>query len=348
MGKDAHMRNDVKLGLAIGGVLLAVLIVYVLVVPAGGKKAPQANQQNPTGVTIEPAPDGQAAIPAPPPEAPAATFTPSSPATPSTANESAAAPAEQTASAAPANGKEIDWAKLLDGQQTLIAETPVPAPRSDAANVTVGAANNATGANAQESTVPNEPAIPNTPAEAPAPAPTIANESPAPAAPTQPEVAAAPPAEPTVQPTSPSSDVLGPTKERTHVIREGETLSSISAVAYGTPNQYPAIVRANPGLDPNRLKVGTTINLPAINLSATAADASTASARIAPAIDATKQYRVLPGDSLHKISLKLYGKSDRANKIYELNRKIIGDDPAKVRAGSVLELPEPPTQTASR
>ena len=52
MGKDAHMRNDVKLGFAIGGVLLAVLIVYVLVVPGGSsstnppKKVSQANGGN--------------------------------------------------------------------------------------------------------------------------------------------------------------------------------------------------------------------------------------------------------------------------------------------------------------
>ena len=32
------MRNDVKLGFAIGGVLLAVLIVYVLVVPGGSSQ----------------------------------------------------------------------------------------------------------------------------------------------------------------------------------------------------------------------------------------------------------------------------------------------------------------------
>src|SRR5689334_4388480 len=32
MGKDAHMRKDVKLGFAVGGILIAVLVVYVLVV----------------------------------------------------------------------------------------------------------------------------------------------------------------------------------------------------------------------------------------------------------------------------------------------------------------------------
>src|SRR3954470_607391 len=35
------MRKDVKLGFAIGGVLLAVLIVYVLVVPGSEKTPPQ-------------------------------------------------------------------------------------------------------------------------------------------------------------------------------------------------------------------------------------------------------------------------------------------------------------------
>src|SRR5688572_24311992 len=59
MGKDAHMRKDVKLGFAIGGVLLAVLIVYVLVVPGGGdKRLSQATggaaQTNGGGVTLEP------------------------------------------------------------------------------------------------------------------------------------------------------------------------------------------------------------------------------------------------------------------------------------------------------
>ena len=54
------MRNDVKLGFAIGGVLLAVLIVYVLVVPGGSKTARQTRVTPPAQgdgrVTLEPVP----------------------------------------------------------------------------------------------------------------------------------------------------------------------------------------------------------------------------------------------------------------------------------------------------
>src|SRR5262249_20846810 len=109
----------------------------------------------------------------------------------------------------------------------------------------------------------------------------------------------------------------------THRIQPGETLSSISTAAYGSPSFYPAIVKANPGIDPQRLKVGQTINLPdASAIKPSASDATHASAHIpaagtvgtagtaasaAPTIDSTTEYRVQPGDSLHKIALKLYG-----------------------------------------
>src|SRR4051812_20865196 len=76
MGKDAHMRNDVKLGFAIGGVLLAVLIVYVLVVPGGSSgtkvaKTDSTNKHDNSKVSLEPATQ-----PAAPPVAPAGVFTP--------------------------------------------------------------------------------------------------------------------------------------------------------------------------------------------------------------------------------------------------------------------------------
>jgi nucleoid-associated protein YgaU len=43
--------------------------------------------------------------------------------------------------------------------------------------------------------------------------------------------------------------------------------------------------------------------------------------------------------------VKLYGRADRADKIHQINRQIIGEDPAKVKVGQVLSLPEPPTQS---
>jgi nucleoid-associated protein YgaU len=138
-------------------------------------------------------------------------------------------------------------------------------------------------------------------------------------------------------------------------IQSGETLSSISTTFYGSPAYYPAIVKANPGIDPQRLKVGTTIKLPdASAVKPSASDATHASARIpgstaapAAAIDANSEYKVQPGDSLHKIAVKLYGKSTEADKIYQLNKQMIGDDPHRLKVGQVLKLPEPPTVTTS-
>ena len=86
------MRKDVKLGFAIGGVLLAVLIVYVLVVPGGGDQrvaqatgggAGQAGNGNVSLEPVAPPTNSNAPTTQPrgdvaqtPPAAPPTTFTP--------------------------------------------------------------------------------------------------------------------------------------------------------------------------------------------------------------------------------------------------------------------------------
>lgn len=139
-----------------------------------------------------------------------------------------------------------------------------------------------------------------------------------------------------------SAPVTGST--RTHVVKIGETYSSISAAAYGSSKYYAHIEHANPGIDPVRLKPGMTITLPAIESKPAAA--SSAVARQQQTIDPLTQYKVQPNDSLYTISLRLYGKADRVQKIYELNKNVIGDDMSRVKVGMVLKLPEAPTQTA--
>jgi nucleoid-associated protein YgaU len=154
-------------------------------------------------------------------------------------------------------------------------------------------------------------------------------------------------------------------KQRTHVIQKNETLSSISLAAYGSANYYPHILRANPGLDDKRMKVGQTIVLPDVSAVKPSAQDAAAGAQIgasgaqngasgapvaasAAQIDPAKDYKVVANDSLYRISVKLYGKSDMATKIYELNKQQIGEDPAKLKLGMVLKLPSPPTATQAR
>ncbi len=134
----------------------------------------------------------------------------------------------------------------------------------------------------------------------------------------------------------------------THVVKNGETFVTIAAAYYGNGKYYKLIVAANPKVDPTHLKIGQTITLPAYDAKAeTAKSAKPAAAPEAP-IDAKAEYRVLAGDNLHRICVKLYGDSKQVDALYDLNKAKIGSDPAKLKLGMVLKLPIAPTAKSSR
>jgi hypothetical protein len=51
---------------------------------------------------------------------------------------------------------------------------------------------------------------------------------------------------------------------------------------------------------------------------------------------------VQAGDSLYRISVKLYGNGSHAEELYENNAKLIGDDAAKLKVGTILKLHDAP------
>ena len=57
-----------------------------------------------------------------------------------------------------------------------------------------------------------------------------------------------------------------PPSSCTYTIRSGDTLGSIAARHLGASKRWPEIARANPGLNPDRLRVGAVINLPCVNV----------------------------------------------------------------------------------
>jgi nucleoid-associated protein YgaU len=132
---------------------------------------------------------------------------------------------------------------------------------------------------------------------------------------------------------------------RTHRIESGENFSTIAATVYGNSKYYLKIEAANPGVNPNRLKVGTVINLPAIDVTtdANSTASTTANTPAAVAVDSPGSsagvYTVQSNDSLWKIAQKTLGDGRLGSQIYELNRQIIGPDPDRLKTGMVLKLP---------
>ncbi len=50
--------------------------------------------------------------------------------------------------------------------------------------------------------------------------------------------------------------------ERTYTIQKGDTLWSIARTQLGDGKRYKEIMELNPGLEPNKLRIGTVIKLP--------------------------------------------------------------------------------------
>ena len=326
------MRKDVKIGLTIGGVLLAVLIVYLLVPKNndGNQLARDTSSSSTSDQRQEGAEAGTGGSPSTL-STPVTGSQDSSPGAsqqpPQPSNEAHAAPdrpvqdAPQPPAEAP-NGalKSVDWETIVHtGRIPDEARIPLVGTNGSRAETDVFGEAPKTGANGGPEI--NWQGAGGTP---PAPPGGAAPKPAAPATPATPK---------------------GTPKE--HVIQPGEHLSSISLALYGDARHYKEILKANPGLDERKLKPGTKINIPDPS-TFTTPKAQQAVARLEPSIDPAKEYRVAPGDSLHKIAMKLYGKAAKADDLYELNKEKIGDDSARVKVGMVLKLPEPPTSNLSQ
>jgi len=146
--------------------------------------------------------------------------------------------------------------------------------------------------------------------------------------------------------TRPSVASAGFGSTRTHVVQRGETFFTISEAAYGTSKYWKRIVDANPQVNPNRLRIGTTITLPDIHAAAPVNTQSAQPAALTQTkadLDPATSYRVQPSDTLEGIARKLYGDGQQWQKIYDANKDAIGADPARLKVDMVLRLPTPPT-----
>jgi nucleoid-associated protein YgaU len=206
----------------------------------------------------------------------------------------------------PAEAFAAPSSPLTDGPGAL---TLGPAPAAPATAPTSGAAG--TGATA----------LPTTPASASAVIPTGAG-----AASTAPAV-------------SPRTTVVEPAPAaggaRSYVIRQGDTLEAIARAQLGDGQKWRQIAAANPGVNPNNLKIGQTISIPAGGVEAPRAAGSVGTATPVEG----NAYTVQKGDTLVALSRKFYGGDGEWKRILEANRPLLKGDPASLKPGMKLTIP---------
>jgi nucleoid-associated protein YgaU len=152
---------------------------------------------------------------------------------------------------------------------------------------------------------------------------------------------------PATQPSAMSAASPVAATPRTHKIEQGESFYTIAQSVYGDSSLYTRLEDANPNIDAKHLKIGMVINVPdasgTVAASAESSAPSAISAETASSTDSARTYKVQPSDTLIRIARKLYGSSAGWQKIYDANRAVIGENPARLKVGMVLQLPQSPT-----
>jgi nucleoid-associated protein YgaU len=116
----------------------------------------------------------------------------------------------------------------------------------------------------------------------------------------------------------------------TVAVRKGDTLGAIAERVLGSAEEWPRLVKANPGVDPKRLKPGQVLVVPG------AVPRNPPS--VAGSAGSTRRYEVGRNDTLEKISLRFYGTRTRWIDILEANRAAIGS-PERLQVGTTLQIP---------
>ena len=134
---------------------------------------------------------------------------------------------------------------------------------------------------------------------------------------------------------TPNRSITGEQLPTKHALQSGESYSTLSEKYYGTSKHFSYIQRANPQLDPTRLQIGQMINIPTKPI-----EAETTSAAQGSSIEpGANTYTVTSGDTLSRIAQKQLGRAVLWEKIFELNRDVLDNDPQALKVGMVLRMP---------
>ncbi len=149
----------------------------------------------------------------------------------------------------------------------------------------------------------------------------------------------------------PTGPTLLPPEFFEHTVSKQETMQTISRRYFGSPDNWGVIARANPFVDPQKLREGMIIRIPKDpdNIQGVVVGRDTEPGVIeshTPNESAVIEYVVRPGDSLSKIALNIYGSTRHARFIYDANRdKLRSMDDISI--GQLLRLPPLPSENDS-
>ena len=140
-----------------------------------------------------------------------------------------------------------------------------------------------------------------------------------------------------------------PAAPEEYVVQPDETLAYIAEKKYGDPNKWTLIARANPKVNPNRMRIGTKLVIP--NAAAPVAEVAAAPApdlalEPAPADGSPRTYVIKAGDMLSHIAKRFYGTTAAVAKIREANADILADANI-LTEGVKIVLPESAARPAT-
>lgn len=161
-----------------------------------------------------------------------------------------------------------------------------------------------------------------------------------------PHIAAAP------APAPKAADVPSPAPielagKKTHTVKSGDSLSTISKLYYKASKYWQKIAEANSKFlkDPHDLKVGMVLVIPEIEQAPSPAAGAAPAAPKAPSVPAElaalgTPYTVQEGDTLAGIAIHFLGSETEWSRIYELNKGFTMKDADHLSVGMVIVIPK--------
>lgn len=174
---------------------------------------------------------------------------------------------------------------------------------------------------------------------------TPARQAEPPAVKPEPKPQAAPPA--ALQEPAPRAAGVIPPTFTTRTVQAGQTMQSIAKAVYGDGGKWTVISRANPKVDPVKLKAGMELRIPVDpeNVQGVPASAAREQAAAPPATERAapvrREHVVAQGDTLSGISKQVYGTTAHWRAILNANKDQLSE-PEDIRAGMTLVIPAKP------